>query len=220
MIIVDKIENINRKLLFRITFLALMVFLPLFMIRHIGWWDFWWWISVNIIILISISQYLTPNFFQSIITDLQDDLFKKIGIGLLAAVVLYFIFFFGNYLSQQLFSFAGSGIHAVYDFKSGKNLLRIVLLLVFIIGPGEEIFWRGFLQQQFSQHFNPGIGFIIVTLLYTLIHVGSGNIMLILAALVCGISWGLLYWYFQSITINIVSHLVWDLMVFIILPFN
>lgn len=213
-------KNLAQKWLFLITFLALILFVPLFMIRQLGGMDFWWWISVNIILLIFISQYLTTNFFQSIIADFRDEILKKIGLGLLTASLLYLIFLFGNYLSRQLFSFAGSGIHAVYDFKSGKNLWRIVLLLFFIIGPGEEIFWRGFLQQQFSQHFNPRAGFIIVALLYTFIHVGSGNIMLILAALVCGISWGLLYCYFQSITINMISHLVWDLMVFIVWPFN
>jgi hypothetical protein len=218
--IINKIDNINRKWLFRITFLALLLFFPLFMIRQIGYWDFWWWISANIVILIVMGHFLTTNFFQSLIADFQHDTIKKICLGLLAAIILYFIFFFGNYLSQQLFSFAGSGIHAVYEFKTGKNLWRVVLLLIFIIGPGEEIFWRGFLQQQYSQNFKARTGFLIVTSLYTLIHIGSGNIMLILAALVCGIAWGLLYWYFHSITTNIVSHLVWDLLVFVILPFS
>jgi membrane protease YdiL (CAAX protease family) len=216
----NNIFKIEQKWLVEITLLAGFLFLPLFSIRQIGWWDFWWWISANIIILTVLGYILTADFIQSIIRDFRQDTLKKVSLGLIAALILYFIFFFGNYLSRQLFSFAGAGIHAVYDFKAGKSLWRVVLLLTLIIGPGEEIFWRGFLQQQYSMHLGRISGFFIVTLLYTLIHVGSGNIMLVLAALVCGIAWGLLYWYFQSITINIVSHLVWDLMVFIVLPFN
>jgi len=44
------------------------------------------------------------------------------------------------------------------------------------------------------------------------------NVMLILAALSCGLFWGVLNWRFNSIAVNIVSHLTWDLLIFIIFP--
>jgi membrane protease YdiL (CAAX protease family) len=43
--------------------------------------------------------------------------------------------------------------------------------------------------------------------------------MLILAAAVCGVFWGGLYLRFRSPLLNIVSHTLWDLLVFVILPF-
>ena len=43
--------------------------------------------------------------------------------------------------------------------------------------------------------------------------------MLVLAAMVCGIFWGLLYLRFESPLINMVSHTVWDIAVFIVFPF-
>jgi hypothetical protein len=43
--------------------------------------------------------------------------------------------------------------------------------------------------------------------------------MLILAAAVCGVFWGWLYLRFRSPLLNVVSHAVWDLLVFVILPF-
>jgi membrane protease YdiL (CAAX protease family) len=49
--------------------------------------------------------------------------------------------------------------------------------------------------------------------------VASGNPMIILAAAVCGIFWGGLYLRFRSPVLNAVSHTVWDLLVFVILPF-
>jgi membrane protease YdiL (CAAX protease family) len=44
--------------------------------------------------------------------------------------------------------------------------------------------------------------------------------MLILAALVCGIFWGSLFLKYRSPLMLIVSHTLWDLLVFIVLPFS
>jgi membrane protease YdiL (CAAX protease family) len=62
-------------------------------------------------------------------------------------------------------------------------------------------------------------GFILATSLYTAVHVATGNMVLVLAALVCGIFWGWLYMRYKSMLINVVSHTVWDILVFLILPF-
>jgi hypothetical protein len=48
----------------------------------------------------------------------------------------------------------------------------------------------------------------------------SGNPVLVLAALVCGLWWGYQYLRFNSLLSNVISHLFWDLLVFIILPFG
>ncbi|HQO41301.1 MAG TPA: CPBP family glutamic-type intramembrane protease, partial [Spirochaetota bacterium] len=61
-------------------------------------------------------------------------------------------------------------------------------------------------------------GLFAATLVYTLVHVWSFNFMLIMAAMVCGAFWGLIYKYNRSLTTLIVSHALWDLMVFIVFP--
>jgi membrane protease YdiL (CAAX protease family) len=42
--------------------------------------------------------------------------------------------------------------------------------------------------------------------------------MLVLAAGVCGVFWGLLYSAFKSIAVNAVSHALWALTIFILRP--
>jgi hypothetical protein len=42
--------------------------------------------------------------------------------------------------------------------------------------------------------------------------------MLVFAAAVCGVFWGLLYTAWQSPVLNAVSHTAWALMIFIIRP--
>jgi membrane protease YdiL (CAAX protease family) len=44
------------------------------------------------------------------------------------------------------------------------------------------------------------------------------NLMLIAAAAVCGAFWSLMFMRYKSIWLNIVSHVVWDVMIFLVWP--
>jgi len=144
---------------------------------------------------------------------------KALGIGIISAFILYGIFWAGNILAQRLFGFAASDIESVYDFKSGTPVWIIGLLIACIIGPAEEIFWRGFVQSRISMKMHKW-GWILAAFIYAGVHLASVNVMLVLAALICGLFWGWLYHRFQSLHLNIISHVVWDLMVFLLLPFH
>ena len=200
--------------------MAIILFVPLFITRGLGPIDFWWWLSGNLIILVSIAVFFDPAWRSSIYQDMTGNIPFKIGMGILSALFLYLVFAAGNFLSRKIFTFAGSGIQDVYAFKMGASRFRIAVLMIFIIGPGEELFWRGFLQRSLQNKTGRYLGFILATSIYTLVHLGSGNVMLVLAAGVCGLFWGYLYLRYGSITLNIVSHTLWDVTVFLWLPFN
>jgi membrane protease YdiL (CAAX protease family) len=202
------------------TILAAILFIPLFTTRGLGPIDFWWWLSANLIILISIAAFFDPAWRSSIGQDMVGNMCFKIGMGILSALLLYLVFAAGNFLSRNIFTFAGSGIQDVYAFKMGASNFRIAVLMIFIIGPGEELFWRSFLQRRLQDKTGKCLGFILATGIYTLVHLSSGNVMLVLAAGVCGLFWGYLYLRYGSITLNIVSHTLWDVTVFLWLPFS
>jgi membrane protease YdiL (CAAX protease family) len=42
--------------------------------------------------------------------------------------------------------------------------------------------------------------------------------MLLVAAGVCGLFWGLLYWREQNLIPVIISHSLWDVMIFVLFP--
>jgi membrane protease YdiL (CAAX protease family) len=92
--------------------------------------------------------------------------------------------------------------------------------MLLIIGPGEELFWRGFVQRRLEIKKGKKSGLVLATALYTVVHIFTGNIILLIAALTCGIFWGWLYQKYRSMIINMISHSLWDVMVFIILPFG
>jgi hypothetical protein len=196
------------------------MFSPMFVLHQIGAFDFWWWMSANLVVLLTICFVTDWEYLYLLRNDLNEGLWRKLGIGLLSAFLLYLLFFVGNYLSRKWFNFAGSGIEGVYSFKGNAAGTRIALLMLLVIGPGEELFWRGYLQRKLSQKTGKWVGLLLALILYTGVHIFTGNIMLILAALICGLFWGLMYLKYNSMVINVVSHTVWDIVVFLVLPFN
>lgn len=199
---------------------AVLLFVPLFIFRAAGPLDFWWWMSLNIVLVIGLGAAIDRAYLPALRIDLRTGAGGKILVGLLSAAALYALFFAGNFLSRLVLPFAGEGIGAVYAFKSTASLARIVPLMVLLIGPGEEMFWRGFLQRRWQERFGARRGFFLTTALYAGVHAGSGNVMLVLAATVCGLFWGTLYRRTGSILLVAVSHTAWDLAVFVAFPFG
>ena len=150
--------------------------------------------------------------------DLRLD-WREVLLGAGIAVVLWGVFWIGDKCSQWMFDFARPQVDMIYGIKSGTAPSLIALLLLLIIGPGEEIFWRGYVQRRCSERWSPNIGFLVATAAYTLIHIPSLNFMLIMAAMVCGIAWGGLYRLFpKHFTAIVISHALWDAAAFVWFP--
>ena len=90
--------------------------------------------------------------------------------------------------------------------------------LVILVPLVEEIFWRGFLQKRLMGRLGPLGGYVAATLVYGGVHAFSGNLMLILAALVAGAWWGAQYLWRQDMTALIVSHSLWSAVIFAVAP--
>ena len=200
--------------------LAVLLFVPLFAVRRIGDFDFWWWMSLNAALVILFGFVFDRSYIRLIREDLRSQILKKIALGVFTAILLYGIFYAGNSISRVLLPFAGSGIQGVYGYKEGASVLRIGLLMIFLIGPGEELFWRGLIQRHWMERFGPVPGYLAAALIYALVHLSSGNIMLVLAAGVCGLFWGGLYLRYRSVTLLVISHTLWDLLIFLFFAFE
>jgi membrane protease YdiL (CAAX protease family) len=213
-------KKFNKALVLSMTFSGLILFSILFVFRGIGRFDFWWWFASNILVLVTLTLLFDKEYLSLIRNDFKNNLVKKIFIGFISAAILYLVFYIGQVFSQKIFPFAERGIADVYMFKESASAIKITLLLLFVTSPGEELFWRGFLQRSYGNRYGKTAGLIIVTACYTLVHAGSGNPMLVLAAFLCGLYWGLLYMWKKSVVINITSHTLWALAVFVVFPFT
>ena len=140
-------------------------------------------------------------------------------LGIAIAAALWGVFWLGDKVSQWMFpSFARSQVNTIYGMKTGINPWLLSCLLLFLIGPAEELFWRGYVQKTLTARW--GIwGAALAIGLYALVHVFSLNFMLIMAALVCGVIWGGLFYLFpRRFPALIISHALWDAAVFVWFP--
>lgn len=141
-----------------------------------------------------------------------------IPLGLVAAIVLYLMFFVGHRIATWLLPFASEQVGLVYRTRSQADLWLIGVLLLAWVGPAEEIFWRGYVQRRFAKRYGPLAGLIVTTAVYTLVHIWSFNFMLLAAAGLCGLFWGVMFWQCRSVWPALISHAVWDVMIFVFLP--
>lgn len=176
--------------------------------------NFWVMMTCSGLALTLYSTWAAPGWWKDIRVGLSDVL---LGVALAAA--LWGVFWIGDRLSSMMFGFARPQVDMIYGMKEGENPLVLTLLMLFIIGPAEEIFWRGYIQKKLSQRWNPNWGFIVTTLVYSLVHLSKFNFMLIMAAAVAGFIWGLAYRFFpERLGAIIISHALWDCAVFIWFP--
>ena len=176
--------------------------------------NFWVMMTCSGMTLTLYSTWAAPGWWKGIKLDLDNIL---LGAGL--AAVLWGVFWVGDRLSSLMFDFARPQVDMIYSMKDGSNPWVLTALMLLIIGPAEEIFWRGYLQKSFSKRWNPNIGFVVTTLMYSLVHISKFNFMLIMAAAVAGFVWGLAYrFYPEKLGAIILSHALWDCAVFIWFP--
>ncbi len=141
-----------------------------------------------------------------------------IGIGIISAFVLYLVFLVGNAAASKLLSFSQRQVSDIYDLSTQSNPIIVGILLFLFIGPGEEIFWRGFIQQKLAHRQGPLKGFLTAALIYGAVHLWAFNFMLFITAFICGLFWGFIYMRYRSVWPGIISHALWDVSIFILLP--
>jgi len=148
---------------------------------------------------------------------LKKELWIDLLLGLGIAVVLWGCFWLGDKVSQWLFpSFARQQVDTIYQMKDGWSKWLLSGLLLLVIGPSEELFWRRFVQQELGNTWKAAL---LTVGIYTAVHIISLNFMLVMAAMVCGIVWGGLYLLFpKRFGAIMLSHALWDAAVFIWFP--
>jgi len=183
-----------------------------------SWFNFWWAMTASAVILTTMAFFFGGKG-QGARGETFPRLASQLLLGILIAIVLWGVFWVGDRLSSLLFDFARPQVDDIYQMKDGNAPWLIGLLLLCIIGPAEELFWRGYVQRTLSSHWNANAAFVSTTLVYTLIHIPSLNFMLVMAALTCGICWGGLYRLFpRHLSAIVISHAIWDAAAFVWFP--
>ena len=178
----------------------------------LAWGNFWVKIGLSVIVICLYSlRWQRPSIRFRL---------DSVVIGVISAVVLYGIFYLGNAWAPYFVPGAKSQVGGIYGLGTGSSRPLIFLLLFLVTGPGEEIFWRGFLQENLMKRFGNAGGFSLGTLVYAGVHVFSLNFVLVMAALVAGAFWGALYLWKRDLGMVIVSHSLWSAFIFAVFPIH
>ncbi|MCP1143851.1 type II CAAX endopeptidase family protein [Lysinibacillus endophyticus] len=144
---------------------------------------------------------------------------KYLILGIGYGTILYAIVRLGYFIISKVDT---SLLKTITKFLNsyGPNNIWHYLLLIFIIVVGEELFWRGYVQQQLKKWFSPIIAVIITSILFAFSVAISGFMLGAIVALIAGLMWGFLYEWKQSMPLIIVAHEVFILLLFLVIPLN
>lgn len=171
---------------------------------------FWYIFTGSILVLITFAM------FQEAVDD-EAALFKYISIGVISGLLIYLLFRLGFQAIDILNLPFEKSIKKLYRWFA-PSLFWHYIALILVAAPGEELFWRGFIQKRLMRFFGPLGSILCGAFLYASVHIYSGTFVLMLAAFISGIIWGSLYFWKKSMPLVIVSHIIFDIMIFLLFP--
>ena len=143
---------------------------------------------------------------------------RDVTMGLAAAAGLYGIFRVGDRAARRLMPKGGQEIDAVYGLRQLRPAGELAVRLGVIIGPAEELFWRGLVQRLAAKVHGRWQGAALTAGAYAGAHAVTGNLTLIGAAGVAGAYWSVLSAAGLPMGALIVSHVAWDVWIFLVRP--
>ena len=143
---------------------------------------------------------------------------RDLALGLGIAAGLYGIFQVGDQIARRILPAGDEDIGAIYALRELRPAQEIALRLGAVVGPAEELFWRGLLQRSAMRRFGAIPGGALAAGAYGGAHLVTGNPALIGAATVAGIYWSVWAALGAPMAALITSHIVWDIWIFLLAP--
>lgn len=175
---------------------------------------FWWSMAIAQATLLGYSLWFLRGQWRPLLRNNP----RLVLLGIASALLLYGLFWVGHAVLVAWIPEAVQMVGSVYARREHAPAWALAMLLGLWIGPIEEVFWRGVVQSYLQQKLSSGAALLGTTLLYSLIHIWSGNPLLMLAAFIAGLGWGALLLWTGSLVPSIVSHALWDVLMFVLLP--
>ena len=143
---------------------------------------------------------------------------RDVPLGLASAGILYLTFKVGDRFARQFVPGGDREIREIYALRTLRPRGEIATRLALLIGPAEELFWRGLVQEALMRRFGRWPGAAAAAAAYGGVHVVTGNFTLFGAAGIAGAHWCTLYAAGVPLGALIVSHITWDVWIFLVQP--
>lgn len=143
---------------------------------------------------------------------------RDVALGVAIAAGLYGIFQVGDRMARTVLPSGDENIGDIYELRELRPRDEIALRLAAVVGPAEELFWRGLLQRSIASSWGGVPAAVSATAAYGGAHLVTGNPALIGAATVAGLYWSTLAAFGAPMAALIVSHIAWDIWIFLVAP--
>lgn len=222
-------SKINQSIILRLCVLFVAVLLPAILLIKGIYGSFLFTFSIPIIWQVSLLgrpigslgfkfNSIRPSIVVGVITGLSLGFIGGILLKALGATGYMFTSMHKLQFNVGQFSVAFSlqkelGYRLLTASNSTIGLCLYLMFSILIIGLGEELFWRGFIQSKLSDRLNANASIWLTAILFALIHcyiftilpvkIGVGFLALIFMA---GLVWGYLFKYFDNLWSAAISH--------------
>jgi membrane protease YdiL (CAAX protease family) len=143
---------------------------------------------------------------------------KDVATGAAIAAALYAVFTVGDKAARVIMPSGAEDIGEVYALRTLRPKGEIAARLAAVVGPAEELYWRGMLQSELTRRLGPVKGAAAATAAYSGVHLCTRNPTLIGAATVAGAGWSGLAAAGVSMPALVLSHIIWDIWIFLVQP--
>jgi membrane protease YdiL (CAAX protease family) len=143
---------------------------------------------------------------------------REVALGLASAATLYATFRIGDRFARRFVPGGDAQIRDIYTLRTIRPRPEIAARLATIIGPAEELFWRGLVQESLMTRYGRWRGAALAAAAYGGVHVVTGNFTLFGAAGIAGTHWCTLYAAGVPLGALVVSHVTWDVWIFLVQP--
>jgi membrane protease YdiL (CAAX protease family) len=143
---------------------------------------------------------------------------REVALGLASAASLYVTFRIGDGFARRFVPGGDAQIRDIYTLRTIRPREEIALRLGAIIGPAEELFWRGLVQSALMDRHGRWPGAAMAAMAYGGVHLVTGNFTLFGAAGIAGAHWCALYAAGVPLGALVVSHVAWDVWIFLVQP--
>lgn len=141
-----------------------------------------------------------------------------VALGLASAAVLYLTFRVGDRFARRFVPGSDAQIRDIYALRAIRPRPEIAARLATIVGPAEELFWRGCVQEGLMRRFGRWRGAALAAGAYGGVHLVTGNVTLFGAAGIAGAHWCALYAAGTPLGALVVSHVAWDVWILLVQP--
>lgn len=144
---------------------------------------------------------------------------QNIYLGFFSGILLYGIVFIGYKLLPFLPQSYMKELTKLYDLFSPEWFWQYIAL-IFIIAPGEELFWRGFVFKRLLGRVSKILALFLAAIFNAGAYVLTGYSLLVVAGFVSGLFWGTLYLWKKSMPLLVISHIIFSLLLLAIFPLS